>query len=754
MRRQQRRRISGVGLAEAHDIVEAAAAHERRLDALGPVRRAEQNHALRVPQVVDLAQQLAENPLVCFRAGRLGAAARRDGIDRVEQQQARRRAPRLLEHLAQRLLRFAEPLRVELRAVDRDERQLLLARQRARHRRLAGARRADEQQTARRREADLVVDAVVHVRVLDDCVEQALDVGEPADGRERLGALLDEELARRARLHLVEPREKVLVRHLQRVGIGEVGREKPPQRDHADFLAERLEIGADEALRAPGDLAQIDVLGERHRARVNLQDLQPRLRVRHADLDLAIEAARPPQRRIEDLGDVGRADDDHLPARDEAVHQAEQLRDDALLDFADHLRALRRDGVDLVDEEDRGRAPRRFLEHFAQPRFALAVELPHDLGAVQVDEMDAALGGDGAREQRLPGPRRPVQQHALRREDAEPLEERPMLQRQLHHLAHARHLAFEPADVLVRHGRRARVRRLAFDDAQIGARADDDDARRDRPHDLEVHRLGERRHADRGAVDDRHALEIVEHALDGDAGRRGAGRKRRQPDGDGVPRFDARRRHLFLEPRAAIAAERAVDLHEPFVRGAAALGARDGDRAPSDLERVAGPGADPLEIARRQPGDGPRDVLDARLGDAQRDRGGGGGRFGHDAPPNWRRTCCAKRSNSAPSCGTAVRRSSGAIATRVASLPRSVRRIVPRFVCSIAQPSAFTEVTAMLRAAASLSQGTTSALMPCARASSSMARETRDGDPAAVNSASMARCGTLAPWSNQLERAV
>src|SRR6266576_1406454 len=63
-----------------------------------------------------------------------------------------------------------------------------------------------------------------------------------------------------------------------RVGLGEVGREKPPQRDHADFLAERLEIGADEALRAPGDLAQIDVLGERHRARVNLQDLQPRLR--------------------------------------------------------------------------------------------------------------------------------------------------------------------------------------------------------------------------------------------------------------------------------------------------------------------------------------------------------------------------------------------------------------------------------------------------------------------------------------------
>ena len=242
------------------------------------------------------------------------------------------------------------------------------------------------------------------------------------------------------------------------------GREEPAQGDHPDFLAQRLEIGADEAVGVLGDLLQIDVRRERHRARVNPENLQPRLRVGHADLDLAIEAAGTPQRRVEHLGNVGRADHDHLAARHEAVHQAEQLRDHALLDLADHLGALGRHGVDLVDEEDRRRVPGRLLEHVAELGFALPVELPHDLGAVEVDEVHAALGGDRPRQQRLSGPGRAVQQHPLRREDAEPLEDARVLQRQLDDLAHARHLALEAADVLVRHGRRphrrsARLRR-------------------------------------------------------------------------------------------------------------------------------------------------------------------------------------------------------------------------------------------------------------------------------------------------------
>ena len=81
-----------------------------------------------------------------------------------------------------------------------------------------------------------------------------------------------------------------------------------------------------------------------------------------------------------------------------------------------------------------------------------------------MNEVDAAFRGDGTREQRLSGAGRAVQQHALWREDAEALEDARVLERQLDHLAHPRHLALQPADVLVGHRRRARLGLLALDD--------------------------------------------------------------------------------------------------------------------------------------------------------------------------------------------------------------------------------------------------------------------------------------------------
>ena len=179
------------------------------------------------------------------------------------------------------------------------------------------------------------------------------------------------------------------------------------------------------------------------------ENLQPRLRIGDANLDFAIEAPRPPQRRIEHLRDIRGAHHDHLAARHESVHQAQQLRDHPLFDVARHFRALRRDRVDFVDEQNRRRAPCRFLEHLSELRLALPVELPHDLGAVQVDEVDAALGRDRAGQQRLAGSGRAVEQHALRRENPQLLEEPRVLERQLHDFAHARDLALETANVLV-----------------------------------------------------------------------------------------------------------------------------------------------------------------------------------------------------------------------------------------------------------------------------------------------------------------
>ena len=269
------------------------------------------------------------------------------------------------------------------------------------------------------------------------------------------------------------------------------------------------------------DFRQVDIDAERHRARVNLEDLQPCLGVRDADLDLAIEASRSSERRIQNFGNVRRAHDDDLPAGDEAVHKAQELRDHALLDFAWNLGTLRRHCIYFVDEENRRRAARRFLEYLAELALALAVELPHDLGAVEMDEMHAGFGGYGAGEQRLSGAWRAVQQHALGREDPQPFEDARVFERKLHDFADPRHLPLQSADVLIGHSRRAGGGLLTLDDANVSAAPDDNGTGWNRANHLEVHRLGKRRHADRAAGDNGHALQVLQHPFGrDDRGRR------------------------------------------------------------------------------------------------------------------------------------------------------------------------------------------------------------------------------------------
>ena len=91
----------------------------------------------------------------------------------------------------------------------------------------------------------------------------------------------------------------------------------------------------------------------------------------------------------------------------------------------------------------------RVGEDTAQVRLALAVELVDDLRAADAEEVRAALAGDGAGDQRLAGAGRAVEQDALGRLDAEPVEEFGVLEWQLDQLAHVLQLASEAADVLI-----------------------------------------------------------------------------------------------------------------------------------------------------------------------------------------------------------------------------------------------------------------------------------------------------------------
>ena len=159
------------------------------------------------------------------------------------------------------------------------------------------------------------------------------------------------------------------------------------------------------------------------------------LLVRNADHDLAVEAAGAAKRLVDRLGAVGGGDDDEVLARLQAVEQRQQLRDQPFLGLAGDLAALGRDRIDLVDEDDRGRRLAGRLEDVAQLLLALAIGRAHDLGPGDVEEGGVAFVGDRAGEPGLAGAGRAVQQHALGRIDAEPLEDFGIAQGQLDHLA-------------------------------------------------------------------------------------------------------------------------------------------------------------------------------------------------------------------------------------------------------------------------------------------------------------------------------
>ena len=174
-----------------------------------------------------------------------------------------------------------------------------------------------------------------------------------------------------------------------------------------------------------GELVEVDRLGERLAAGVHLEDLRAALAVGAVDHDLAVEAAGAQQRRVEDVRPVGGGDEDDVVLHLEAVHLDEQLVERLLalvVAAAQAGAAVAADGVDLVHEDDAGGVLLGLLEQVAHARGAHAHEHLDEVGAGDREERHAGLAGDRAREQRLAGARRPVEQHALGDAGAERLE--------------------------------------------------------------------------------------------------------------------------------------------------------------------------------------------------------------------------------------------------------------------------------------------------------------------------------------------
>ena len=157
---------------------------------------------------------------------------------------------------------------------------------------------------------------------------------------------------------------------------------------------------------------------------MDIEDLAPAVAVGRLDADAAVKPPRPQQRLVEDLGTVGRAQDDDGVVALEAVHLGEDLVERLLalvVGAGDPHRSLARaaDGVELVDEDDRrGRL------------LGLGEQVAHTGGADAHDRLDELRGGDReergvgltrhrARQERLAGAGGAEHQHAVRHPSAE-----------------------------------------------------------------------------------------------------------------------------------------------------------------------------------------------------------------------------------------------------------------------------------------------------------------------------------------------
>ena len=178
-------------------------------------------------------------------------------------------------------------------------------------------------------------------------------------------------------------------------------------------IAASLTRFARSAPEKPGDWRATsstdDGLVERLALGVDLEDRHAALHVRAVEDDLAVEAARAQQRRVEDVRAVGGGDDDHVGVRVEAVHLDEDLVEGLLalvVRAAEAGAALAADRVDLVHEHDARAVALGLVEQVAHAAGADAHEHLDELRAGDAEERHAGLAGDGARHQRLAGARR------------------------------------------------------------------------------------------------------------------------------------------------------------------------------------------------------------------------------------------------------------------------------------------------------------------------------------------------------------
>ena len=187
-------------------------------------------------------------------------------------------------------------------------------------------------------------------------------------------------------------------------------------RENGGFVHEVCEVCSAKAGGALRNDGELHVGPERLLSCVCEQYFLAILPIRQVDDNASVETSGAQERRIKDVGAVGRCHDNDFFVRFETIHLDEYLIE-CLLTFivaaADTGSAYTTYCIDLINENNRGRRFFRGLEEVSHARGADADEHLDEFGAGYREEGHACLPCHRPREQCLAGPRCAHEENAL-----------------------------------------------------------------------------------------------------------------------------------------------------------------------------------------------------------------------------------------------------------------------------------------------------------------------------------------------------
>ena len=160
-----------IGAIHDDTAIEPAGAKQRRIEDVGPVGGRDEDDAFVRLESVHLDEQLVERLLaLVVPAAEARAAVAADRVNLVDEDDARRVLLALLEQVAHARRTDADEHLDEVRTADREERDVRFPRDRAGEQRLAGSRRAHQQNALGNAAAELL-ELLRLLEELDDFLE-------------------------------------------------------------------------------------------------------------------------------------------------------------------------------------------------------------------------------------------------------------------------------------------------------------------------------------------------------------------------------------------------------------------------------------------------------------------------------------------------------------------------------------------------------------------------------------------------------